>query len=162
MSDTQLQERPELEYFPTGDEYERLLTKKQRRALMVRVVLLAALATAVLALVTLIYTIIDDSFGMVAQVNQVEPEDIVASRGYDPTSVSLGDLPKDELVEVLASGISNNVGRRLEREQRFYDDRLVFETQAKWDEVCARQEDRPTGCDGPARDQQKFRTRLLG
>ena len=109
MSDTRLREAPATEYFPSGDEYEKLLTKKQRRALMVRVILLAALASAVLALITLIYTIIDDSFGMVAQVNQVEPEEIVASQGYDPATTGLSDLSKDELVEVLAGGDARTV-----------------------------------------------------
>ena len=146
------QPRPELEYFPQGDEYEKLLGKRKRRALYVRLALLMALAVAVLALATLLFTIINDSFGLVAQVNQVEPEEIVASLGYDPAEVALEDLSKDELVTVLAAGISNNVGRRLEREQRFYEDRLVFETQAKWDEVCAREEP-PAGCSSTARDQ---------
>jgi phosphate transport system permease protein len=149
------QPRPELEYFPQGDEYEKLLGKRKRRALYVRLALLLALTIAVLALVTLLFTIINDSFGLVAQVNQTEPEEIVASLGYDPNEVGLSDLSKDELVTVLAAGISNNVGRRLEREQRFYEDRLVFETQAKWDEVCARTGDPgpPEGCTGGARDQ---------
>ena len=48
-----------------------------------------------------------------------------------PTRSALNDsLDKEELVTVLQAGsISNNVGRRLERDQRFYEDRLVFETQ---------------------------------
>ncbi len=67
--------------------------------------------------------------------------------------LTLEDLPKDALVEVLAAGITTNVGRRLEREQRFYDDRLVFEDPALWEEVCAEAEP-PAGCTAPARDQQ--------
>jgi phosphate transport system permease protein len=139
------------ESFPTGDEYQKLLDGKGRRAFLAQGGLLLALILAVLALATLLYTIINDSFGLVAQVNQNEPEDIVASLGYDPTQVALTDLSKDELITVLQGGISNNVGRRLEREQRFYDDRLVFETQAKWDEVCA-EADAPDGCTKAARD----------
>ena len=104
------QQRPELEYFPQGDEYEKLLGKRKRRALYVRLALLLALTVAVLALATLLFTIINDSFGLVAQVNQVEPEEIVESLGYDPSEVALDDLSKDELVTVLAAGISNNVG----------------------------------------------------
>lgn len=57
----------------------------------------------------------------------------------------LSDLPKDTLVEILASTISAGLGRRLERDQRFYADRLVFENQELWDEVCASDEP-PTGC----------------
>jgi phosphate transport system permease protein len=65
---------------------------------------------------------------------------------------NLEDLPYDSLVEILAGGISLNVGRRLEREQRFYADTLVFEDQATWDEVCAEAEP-PAGCTAPPRDQ---------
>ena len=149
---TYLDRHADREYFPTEDEYEGLLQKRTRRAFISQAVLMLALVIAVVALVTLLLTIINDSFGLVAQVNQVEPEEIVASVGYDPVEVSLGDLSKDDLITVLQSGISNNVGRRLERDQRFYDDRLVFESQAKWDEVCASAEP-PTGCTGGSRDQ---------
>ena len=103
------------------------------------------LTIAVLGLAILIFTIIDDSFGNVAVVNQNEPEQVVASLGYDPGQVALGDLGKDDLVAALQAGINNNVGRRLEREQRFFEDRLVFETEAKWDEICASDE-APPGC----------------
>lgn len=146
------QERRRLEYFPTDQEYDRLLVRRKRRARIIQLSLLLALVIAVLALVTLLYTIINDSFGLVAQVNQTEPEEIVASLGYDPAEVGLGDLSTEELVTVLASGVSNNVGRRLEREQRFFADRLVFESQAKWDEICADAEP-PTGCTAGPRDQ---------
>ncbi|MGB5656051.1 MAG: hypothetical protein WBN35_05510, partial [Acidimicrobiia bacterium] len=141
------QTRDQSAYFPTDQEYDGLLKKRTRRALAVQGALMLALTVAVIALITLLLTIINDSFGLVAQVNQVEPEEIVASAGYDPAEVALGDLSKDELVTVLGAGISNNVGRRLERDQRFYEDRLVFETQAKWDEVCASSEP-PAGCTG--------------
>lgn len=144
--------RDQAAYFPTDQEYDGLLRKRTRRALAVQGALMLALTVAVIALITLLLTIINDSFGLVAQVNQVEPEEIVASAGYDAAEVALGDLSKDELVTVLGAGISNNVGRRLERDQRFYEDRLVFETQAKWDEVCASSEP-PAGCTGGARDQ---------
>jgi len=147
-----LREREKQQYFPSEAEYDRLLDKRSRRGLLVQGSLLLALTIAVLALVTLLSTIINDSFGLVAQVNQVEPEEIVASHGYDPAAVGLGDLGKDELVETLQGGISNNVGRRLEREQRFYEDRLVFESQAKWDEICA-EGDAPAGCSSGERNQ---------
>ena len=145
-------ERVPAAHFPSGDEYSKLLGRRRRRAAGVQVLLLLALALAVLALVTLLATIINDSFGLVAQVNASEPEEIVASLGYDPAATGLADLSKDQLVGVLAGGIERNVGRRLEREQRFYADRLVFESQEKWDEVCARGEP-PVGCDSTPRDQ---------
>jgi phosphate transport system permease protein len=149
MSDTL--ERTQRSYFPEGAEYDRLLTRRTRRALWVQLALLLALAVAVIALATLLWTIINDSFGLVGQVNQVEPEEIVASFGHDPADVGFSDLTYDELVTTLAGGISSGTGRRLEREQRFYEDRLVFESQGKWDEVCAAA-DAPSGCTSPPRD----------
>lgn len=142
----------ETSYFPTADEFDGLLAKRKRRGFIVQVLLLGALVVAVLALATLLYTIINDSFGLVAQVNQVEPEEIVASAGHDPAEVGLGDLTIEELVTALEGGISNNVGRRFERDQRFFADRLVFESQETWDEVCSRS-DAPVGCTAEPRDQ---------
>ena len=95
-------------FFPSNEEYEKLLGRKNRRGLLVKMFFLAALATAVLALVVLLYTIINDSFGLVAVVNQNEPEDVVASFGYDPVEVGLEDLEYDQLVEALAGGIETN------------------------------------------------------
>jgi phosphate transport system permease protein len=145
-------ERSTRRYFPTEDEYQVLLGKRTRRGTAASIGFLSLLIVAVLALASLLLTIIDDSFGLVAIVNQKEPETIVAELGYDPAQVALEDLGKDELVDVLQAGINNNVGRRLEREQRFFDDRLVFETQEKWDELCA--SDEPVvGCSGGSRSQ---------
>ena len=139
-------------YFPTEDEFDGLLAKRKRRGFIVKVLLLGALVVAVLALVSLLFSIFNESFGLVAQVNQVEPEEIVAAVGYDPADVGLGDLTIEELVTTLEGGVSNNVGRRLERDQRFFADRLVFESQETWDEVCARG-DAPVGCTAEPRDQ---------
>jgi phosphate transport system permease protein len=138
--------------FPTHDEYLVQLSKRTRRGRAVQMLFLLMLTTAVVALGILLYTIIDDSFGLVAVVDQNEPEDVVADLGYDPAVVSLGDLSKEELVRALQASISNNVGRRLERDQRFFEDRLVFESQEVWDEVCASGEP-PTGCTAGARSQ---------
>jgi phosphate transport system permease protein len=106
---------------------------------------------AVFALLTLLYNIINSAFGLVALESEVEPSALVQAAGFD-SSTELTGLSKDDLVVVLQANVNNNVGRRLERDQRFYEDRLVFETQEKWDEVCARQEDRPDGCTGGVRD----------
>src|SRR5690606_6256342 len=86
-----------------------------------------------------------------AVVNAREPEEVVADLGYDPAEVSLADVPYDDLVGLLESTIPTGVGRRLEREQRFYEDRLVFEAAASWDALCA-SERAPSGCTAPPRD----------
>jgi phosphate transport system permease protein len=144
--------RPQQEYFPTDAEYGDLLSKRTRRGRFAQMLFLLLLMFAVVGLGILLFTIIDDSFGLVAIVNLNEPEDIVASLGYDPTTVGLNDMSRDDLVTALQGGINNNVGRRLEREQRFFADRLVFEPQEKWDELCASDEP-PSGCTASPRSQ---------
>ena len=138
-------ERERTDYYPSDDEYLGLLSRRTRRARWFQFVCLASMVVAVIALVTLLYTIINDSFGLVAIVNQNNPEDLVADLGYDPETTTLGDVSYDDLVGLLAENVSSGVGRRLEREQRFYEDRLVFESDDVWIEICA-SDAPPTGC----------------
>jgi phosphate transport system permease protein len=137
--------------FPRDDEFQKLLDGRSRRAMISQGFFLSALIVAVIALGTLLYTIINDAFGLVAVVNAREPAEVVESLGYDPATTGLGDLSKDEIVGLLQDTVSSGVGRRLEREQRFYEDRLVFESQEKWDEICA-ESDPPEGCTAGVRD----------
>ncbi|MDX1687821.1 MAG: phosphate ABC transporter permease PstA [Candidatus Promineifilaceae bacterium] len=65
----------------------------------------------------------------------------------------LAELPKDALVSILAPTISEGVGRRLEREQRFFDNYLIFESRETWTTICAAAEP-PPGCTGAPRSQQ--------
>ena len=142
-------ERPVEEFFPTDQEYHDHLKGRRRRATAFQAFCLLMLTIAVLALATLLYTIINDSFGLTAVVNLNDPEQVMADLGYDPATTTLGDLSYDELVDLLAANVSSGVGRRLEREQRFYEDRLVFEDEATWIEICASDEP-PAGCNkGP-------------
>lgn len=142
-------ERPVEELFPSDQEYHDHLKGRRRRATGFQMFCLLMLTIAVLALATLLYTIINDSFGLTAVVNQNDPEQVVADLGYDPGTTTLGDLSYDELVDLLAANVSSGVGRRLEREQRFYEDRLVFEDESTWIEICSSDEP-PAGCNkGP-------------
>lgn len=67
----------------------------------------------------------------------------------------LRDMPKDDLVRILAQNISLGRGRSLEREQKFYSSKLVFEDPALWNEVCAAA-DRPDGCTMEPRSEQNI------
>jgi phosphate transport system permease protein len=142
-------ERPTSQNFPSEEEYTGQLSRRTRKATWFQLFCLAMLTIAVLALATLLYTIVNDSFGLVAIVNQNEPEAIVADLGYDPETTGLNDITFDEMVSLLEANVTSGVGRRLEREQRFYEDRLVFESDEVWAEICASAEP-PTGCNsGP-------------
>src|SRR5690606_36679628 len=72
-------ERPATrDLFPGADEYRGYLDRRRRKAIAFKMFCLAMLTIAVLALATLLYTIINDSFGLVAVVNQNDPDRIVA------------------------------------------------------------------------------------
>lgn len=133
------------DYFPDDEQYSRMLDGRNRRNVLFQGFAVLMLAVATLALITLLATIIGDAFNVVAIVNQVEPETIVADAGLDPETDTIADVGYDELVDLLADNVSSGVGRRLERDQRFYEDRLVFESQDVWDEICA-SDAPPPGC----------------
>jgi phosphate transport system permease protein len=69
--------------------------------------------------------------------------------------LAMEELPKPYLVEILSDNVSAGLGRRLESEQRFYEDELVFFTQDQWDEACSG-ESPYAGCTLPARDQENI------
>lgn len=152
------------EHFPNREEFQGLISRRQRRALLFRMLAVAALTTAVIALGTLLYSIINDAFGLVAVVNERDPAVIVADLGYDPAQVALGDIGYDEMVGLLEESVSSGVGRRLEREQRFYEDRLVFEDPEIFARVCSEPEP-PAGCDlaprGPSDVYQLVQERVV-
>ena len=68
-------------------------------------------------------------------------------------SQPLEQLSKESLTEIFAANVTSGVGRKLERERRFYDDRLIFEKQAIWDQLCAAVDPAPpSGCKAVPRD----------
>lgn len=119
----------------------------------VRISLLAALMTAVAALITLLLTVLNASFGLIAVENENDPRELAASMGY-PAGAEMSDLGKQDLTDLLASEISRNLGRRLEREQKFFDDRLIFEDPAVLNELCASDQP-PPACSLPARSREE-------
>jgi phosphate transport system permease protein len=147
----ELEEKDYSKLFPEGEDLQKQVGDRNRKEGFARIIFLLVLMATIGALATLLYTITNSAFGLTAIVNELEPEAIVESLGYDPTEMALADLSKDELVGVLAESISSNVGRRLERDQRFYEDRFLFEDEATWIEICASDEP-PTGCIAAPRD----------
>jgi phosphate transport system permease protein len=64
----------------------------------------------------------------------------------------LDDLPHEALVGILRQHVSRGLGRRLEREQRFCENVLVFDTADNYRSACAAP-DAPSGCTDPPRSQ---------
>lgn len=137
--------------FPQGEAAVKLDRKRSRRGVLFRLLFLASLVVAVLSLMTLLYTVVNQSFGFVALESTIPEEELIAGLGLPPET-ELASVEADSLVSILLERVSRNAGRRLERDQRFFEDRLVFEPQDSWDALCAGPEATP-GCTLPARDQ---------
>lgn len=128
------------------------MLRRRRKGSFVKYSLLLALMAAVAALVTLIITVINSSFGLAAVENVRSPSELAAGLGY-PEGTELGSLGKEDLVALLESEISTNLGRRFERERRFFDDRLVFEDPYALNDLCMSGEP-PPACRLSARSQE--------
>ena len=146
-----LEQRDFSELFPEGEDLQRQIGSRRRREGLAKFVFAFVLILAIGSLATLLYTIVNSAFGLTSVVNEVDPSDLVAEMGHDPSIVALSGLSYDELVNLLETRISRGAGRRLEREQRFYEDRLIWESPAVFAELCASDEP-PAGCDSPPRD----------
>ncbi len=129
--------------FPEGEALRQQIARRNVRGRRFKASFVLSLLVAVVALLTLLATIVNDSFGLVAVVQEVSEEELAALHGHP--GETLETLSKGDLVSILAESLKTNVGRRLEREQRFFADALVFETEAKWSELCDGPEPVP-GC----------------
>ncbi len=141
--------------YPEGPAMLAHVTARQRRALLGRTLFLAATITAILFLITLLFNIFNSAFGLAAIQTERSPQALLQELGRAADAAAgapLADLGKDDLMTILQAHITNNRGRKLERDQRFYDDRLVFEKPEVWDQVCAGANP-PTGCAAAARSQ---------
>lgn len=91
------------------------LIRRRRVALIWHLVFQAATIVGVIALITLLFTIINQSFGLVAVENQIEPESLAVD------GVPLEQLSKEQLVEILKAHVSAGVFRRYDAEQPFVE-----------------------------------------
>ncbi len=88
-------------------------TRRQRRGRVWSVLFLSAIIIAIIALGALLYNIIDESFGLAAIENKVDP-DSLASAG-----TPLAEMSKEQLIEILAAHVSAGLMRRFESDQPF-------------------------------------------
>lgn len=154
-------------HYPEGEELQAQVRTRHRSGLTWRILFQIATIVGIIALMALLYNIFNSAFGLVAVVNEIEPETLVrnyqeaqraAGAGEDSGSEAdsallLEDLPTEVLVSMLANNISEGVGRRLEREQRFYEEYLVFDSAEAYLAACA-SESPPDGCTRPPRSHQ--------
>jgi len=150
--------------FPTGPELDAQIAGRHRSGALGRALFLSATVVAIAVLAALLLNIINQSFGLAAVENTISPETLVkayretaGSTGIHPQSsqdnLELAGLPKEALVDILVANISQGLGRRLERDQLFFEDRTVFEDPVLFNELCAGDEP-PPACQLPARSRE--------
>lgn len=151
--------------YPEAEALQRQISQRHRRGLRWRWLFQLSTIVGIVALLALLYNILNQSFGLVAVQNTVDPRVLLEGAktavlpGAD-TAETLADLPKETLVAILAENISTGLGRRLERDQRFFADQFAFEDPALFAEVCAGAEP-PAGCTLEPRDQNNVYELLL-
>ncbi len=96
---------------PEGDALRRLLDRRHRAGWIWRLVFQASTIIGIVALTALLYTIVNQSFGLVAVQNQIEPAALAVN------GTPLEELPADQLIGILQTHVSAGVLRRLESEQ---------------------------------------------
>lgn len=136
-----------MSHYPEGDALLAQINGRHRRGAIWRTLFLSATIIAVLVLIALLYNVVNSAFGLTAVENKVDP----ASLAVD--GVPLEELSKEQLVNILAAHISTGLGRRLERDQLFFETQTVFEDPALFNELCASAEP-PAACALPARSQE--------
>ena len=133
-------------FYPEGEALVAQIKERHRRGAIWRTLFLAATIIAIIVLVALLYNIINSAFGLVAIQNNIEPDSLSIE------GIPLEQLPAEALVDILAANISVGLGRRLEREQLFIENKTIFEDPVLLNELCAGDEP-PTACSLPARTQ---------
>ncbi|MGQ9682220.1 MAG: phosphate ABC transporter permease PstA [Anaerolineae bacterium] len=96
---------------PEGQALQQAISKRHRIGLIARLILQASTIVAILALTALLYNIGNQSFGLIAVQNTIEPEALAVD------GVPLEELSAEQLVAILAEHVSAGVLRRLESEQ---------------------------------------------
>ncbi len=148
----------ERDLFPRGPEIERQIGRRRRLGTVWRWVFLGAAALAVLILSVLLLKIVGDANGYVAVESAVTESELLPQSGLDGAdgATTLDDLPFDALVSLYQANVSAGRCRAVEYEQRFYDDRLVCDSEERFQTMCASDNPRPA-CTLPARDAASVR-----
>jgi len=89
------------------------LPQRHQRGAFWKVIFQISMIVGIIALSALIFNIINESFGYIALVNEVDPESLT------PHGIPLDEISKDDLILILQENVSSGLFRRLERDQPF-------------------------------------------
>jgi len=99
-------------YLPEGADINRNIAARRVDGAIWQAIFVSSLIIGLLALATLIYTIVDDTFGYIAVQTKVDPEELTGGR-------PLEELSKEELIEILRANVSAGLFRRFDRDEPF-------------------------------------------
>jgi phosphate transport system permease protein len=95
------------------DGFQSSLAARHRSGKIWRTVFQASTIIGIIALIALLYTIINSAFGLGVVQNEVSPETLAVE------GVPLEELSQEQLVEVLQANVSKGLFRKLEADQPF-------------------------------------------
>jgi len=101
------------EGLPEGVAFKRHITRRRHLAGGWRLVFQGSTIIGIIALTALLYTVINQSSGLVVVQNEVEPESLAVD------TIPLEELSKEQLTTVLTEHVSPGLMRRLENDQPF-------------------------------------------
>ncbi|MGQ9515896.1 MAG: phosphate ABC transporter permease PstA [Anaerolineae bacterium] len=103
----------DIPFMPTTAEmpFAENLLRRHRTARTMATIFQASTIFGIIVLLTLLYNIINSSFGLVAWEYKIHPDTLAVA------GVPLEELPREELIRILQERVSANVLRRLEREK---------------------------------------------
>ncbi len=98
-------------YLPEGDDILRNIARRRRYGVVWRTLFFVSLIISLLALATLLYTIVNDSFGYIAVQPNIAPDQL-SDRPLDA-------LSKEELMNILRANVSAGFFARLDADEPF-------------------------------------------
>ncbi|MHB0858146.1 MAG: phosphate ABC transporter permease PstA [Anaerolineae bacterium] len=101
------------EFFPKDDDIRQQIARRERTGVVWRILFQCAILAAIVALLVLLFTIINQSFGYVAVQNRVNPDTLAID------GIPVQDLDKEQLVDILQAHVSVGLMRRLENDEPF-------------------------------------------
>lgn len=114
---------------PDGEDLRRNIEARHVRGRISRMLYITSVVVALLALATLVWTILDKTVGLVAVEYDVQPEDLLIAG--EPVGRPLDDLSRDELAAVLAENA------RVARLRVFVLQDVVNAPQETWAELSS-------------------------
>ena len=98
---------------PSGAAFHEQVKARRRRGHTWAIIFQGAMLSGIIALCALLITIVNQSFGYAAIVNEIDPAELAVD------GVPLNELPKETLAKILETNISKGLMRRYENDMPF-------------------------------------------